>query len=278
MIKGKVNKLIPFSSVDGPGNRFAIFLQGCNFNCGYCHNPETLNDCINCRDCILSCHFGALSVSDNRVLWNKEKCTDCDECIKSCTHNSSSKVLELYPDEVMKEVDKSIPFIRGVTVSGGECTLQLEFLYELFKLCKKKDLTCFIDTNGSVPLWQSKKLIDLIDGVMLDVKAFSSKDHFNITNMNNKIVLKNLEYLLSVKKLYEIRTVIIEDLFNCAETVKNISKILSGSEVIYKLIKYSYLGVRDDFKEKWNKTPSAEFMNKLKSISEINNVSKVMII
>lgn len=229
MIKGKINKLIPFSSVDGPGNRFAIFMQGCNFNCGYCHNPETIS-------------------------------------------HSYSKVLKLYPDEVMEEVNKAIPFIRGVTVSGGECTLQLEFLYELFKLCRKKDLTCFIDTNGSVPLWQNQELINLIDGVMLDVKSFSSEDHINITSMDNKIVLRNLEYLLSVKKLYEIRTVIVEGLFDCAETVKNISKMISGSEVIYKLIKYRPIGVRNDFKEKWDKTPSEGFMNELKSISEINHV------
>lgn len=278
MIKSKINKLIPFSSVDGPGNRFAVFLQGCNFNCGYCHNPETINHCINCKECILACNFGALSFENDKVSWNKEKCTACDECIKTCTHNSSPKILELYPSEVMEEIDKSIPFIRGVTVSGGECTLQLEFLYELFKLCKKKNLTCFIDTNGSIPLWENEEIFNLVDGVMLDVKSFSNEEHVNITNMENKTVLRNLEYLLSINKLYEVRTVIVEGLFNCIETVENVSKIITNSEVIYKLIKYRPIGVRHKFKEKWSEIPSKEFMDKLKYISEINNVSKVMII
>ena len=81
-MKARVNKIIPFSSVDGPGNRTAIFLQGCNINCLYCHNPET-------RD-----KYG-------------------DKNITTVTEMSS--------DEVLEQVKKQIPFVRGITVSGGEC-------------------------------------------------------------------------------------------------------------------------------------------------------------
>ncbi|HPW42155.1 MAG TPA: 4Fe-4S cluster-binding domain-containing protein, partial [Bacillota bacterium] len=48
MAEALVNKILPFSSVDGPGNRTVIFFQGCNFNCLYCHNPETINRCTGC--------------------------------------------------------------------------------------------------------------------------------------------------------------------------------------------------------------------------------------
>ena len=54
-----VNKIIPFSAVDGPGNRTAVFLQGCNFDCRYCHNPETRNLCRNCGSCVEKCPKGA---------------------------------------------------------------------------------------------------------------------------------------------------------------------------------------------------------------------------
>ena len=278
MTKGRVNKLIPFSSVDGPGNRFAIFLQGCNFNCQYCHNPETINNCINCGECIMSCKFGALGLKSSKVFWDKDRCTGCDMCIKTCAFNSSPKVLEYSASEVMEEVDKNIDFIRGVTVSGGECTLQSGFLIELFNLCKKMGLTCFIDINGSIPLWENKELIDLIDGVMLDVKAFSDDDHVNVAGEGNKIVLDNLHYLLSIKKLYEVRTVIIEGLFNCAETVSNVSKIISNSSVIYKLIKYRTFGVREDFKDKWNRSGSPEFLNGLVDICKSNKVDRVIVV
>ena len=75
-----INKIIPFSSVDGPGNRVVIFLQGCNISCLYCHNPETINTCINCGECIETCPTEAISIGiDGRIVWNEKKCIDCDE-------------------------------------------------------------------------------------------------------------------------------------------------------------------------------------------------------
>lgn len=64
-MRAPVNRIIPFSAVDGPGNRTAVFLQGCNFNCKYCHNPETRKLCIHCGDCVEGCPGGALYFSDS---------------------------------------------------------------------------------------------------------------------------------------------------------------------------------------------------------------------
>ena len=80
MVRATVNKIIPFISVDGPGNRTAVFLQGCNFNCKYCHNPETINDCIHCGACLPHCGPGAIAMVDGRVQYDIAKCVLCDEC------------------------------------------------------------------------------------------------------------------------------------------------------------------------------------------------------
>ena len=64
-MKAVVNRIIPFSSVDGPGNRTAVFLQGCNINCKYCHNPETRKLCVQCGTCVKQCPAGALSFDEN---------------------------------------------------------------------------------------------------------------------------------------------------------------------------------------------------------------------
>ena len=85
-----VNKIIPFSSVDGPGNRTSIFLQGCNIDCKYCHNPETRKVCIHCGICVPGCPSKALSIDQSgKVRWNPSLCIDCDLCIHVCPHDSS---------------------------------------------------------------------------------------------------------------------------------------------------------------------------------------------
>ncbi|MFQ9695604.1 MAG: 4Fe-4S cluster-binding domain-containing protein [Zhenhengia sp.] len=71
MIEGVINKIIPFSSVDGPGNRTAIFLQGCNFNCIYCHNPETIQVCTGCGRCVGSCPKDALYQAEATIVGKK---------------------------------------------------------------------------------------------------------------------------------------------------------------------------------------------------------------
>ena len=63
-----VNKIIPFSCIDGPGNRTAIFFQGCNFKCTYCHNPETINKCVNCGKCVKVCPVNALNIVEKKLF------------------------------------------------------------------------------------------------------------------------------------------------------------------------------------------------------------------
>src|SRR5690606_7408008 len=123
----------------------AIFFQGCNFNCKYCHNPETINHCIHCKLCVDICPYEALGVSNNKVVWDEDKCEECDSCIKGCPYNSSPKVFHMTLDELAIRIKKNIPFIRGITCSGGECTLQYKFIQELFKFTSQMGITNLLD-------------------------------------------------------------------------------------------------------------------------------------
>ncbi len=277
-MKGIVNKIIPFSSVDGPGNRTSIFLQGCNFNCIYCHNPETINLCSNCGLCLLSCPTKALTKDNGKVLWNKANCCNCDSCIKTCNSCSSAKVQSMSADEVMEEIMNYKPFISGITVSGGECTLQEEFLVELFKRAKKENLTCFIDSNGSKDFRKMNELTELCNKVMLDVKVWDKDTHNKYIQFDNTNILNNLEYLISIDKLYEVRTVVVPDIFNNEETVEKVSKIIGKSNlnIRYKLIIFRALGVRDEIKNM--KSPTLDTMEQLKSIAHKNGVKDVVIV
>ena len=161
-MKAVVNRIIPFSSVDGPGNRTAIFLQGCNINCKYCHNPETRKMCVQCGTCVKNCPAGALSMgTDGKVKFDPAKCVQCDTCIHVCPHDSSPRTCEMTPEEVYARVKKQIPFIRGISVSGGECMLWPEFLTELFRLAKQDGLGTLIDSNGMIPFEDYPELMEV---------------------------------------------------------------------------------------------------------------------
>lgn len=248
MLKAPVNKIIPFSNVDGPGNRTSVFFQGCPFNCMFCHNPETIHLCRSCGICVESCPSGALTRGENgKVIWDPTKCVQCDTCIKVCPHDASPKVRWMTVEEVMLELRRSLPYIEGITTSGGECTLQNEFLIELFTDVRALGKSCLIDSNGSFDFEKDPRVLDVSDGVMLDVKAVERTWSDQLISYPNDIVLKNLDYLLSAGKLYEVRTVLFPDREEDNEkTVRYVAEhIQDGCH--YKIIRYRPYGVRERF-------------------------------
>ena len=269
-MKAVVNNIIKFSNVDGPGNRTAVFFQGCNYKCIYCHNPETINRCNNCGDCVVECPVGALAMENSIVKWNKKKCIDCDQCIKICKFYSSPKVEEYTVEGLVKEIEKLRIFIQGVTVSGGEATLNIKFITEFFKEVKKMNLSTFVDTNGSIDLSLDKytEFLEVSDKFMLDIKAWNESEHRELTNADNKIVLKNLEFLLKKNKMFEVRTV-VNSMINAKETVLNVAKVLKDyKNVRYKIIAYRPFGVKEELKDKLLPLPKNEELEELKKIVE----------
>ena len=187
-----VNKIIPFSAVDGPGNRTAVFLQGCNFDCRYCHNPETRNLCRNCGSCVGKCPKGALFTDeDGKVRFCPEKCCGCDTCIHVCPFGCSPRIRMMCAEEVFAEVKKQQPYIRGITVSGGECTLYPDFLEKLFVLARGAGLGTLIDSNGTLDFEKYPQLLAVTDGVMLDIKSWDLEDHLRVTGAATERVLQN---------------------------------------------------------------------------------------
>ena len=245
-----VNRIIPFSNVDGPGNRTAIFFQGCSFNCLFCHNPETIHLCSGCGACVEKCPAGALRFDGaGQVVWDSASCVQCDTCIKLCPHDASPKIRWMTVEEVMKEVRRAAPYIEGITTSGGECTLQNEFLIELFTAARALGKSCLIDSNGSFDFERDPRVLKVSEGVMLDVKAVEPAWSDTLISYPREPVLKNLDYLLAAGKLYEVRTLIFpgrdrED----EETVRYVAEHIRD-RCFYKIIRYRPYGVRERYQK-----------------------------
>ena len=169
-LHAQVASIIKFSWVDGPGNRFVLFLQGCNLNCLACHNPQTIP-------------------------------------------LQTPRAAQMSVDDVLAQIRQAMPYISGITVSGGEATVQAGFVLELFKAIKSakefEGLTTFIDSNGNAPQEIWDQLAPYTDGVMLDLKALDDQKHIELTGSSNTAVLESIKYLDSIQKLYEVRLLLV---------------------------------------------------------------------
>ncbi|MDR2767713.1 MAG: YjjW family glycine radical enzyme activase, partial [Treponema sp.] len=224
-MQAPVNRILRSSSVDGPGNRAAVFLQGCNFNCVYCHNSETINLCASCGLCLAGCPARALSRGEGGALrWDGDACVLCDECIRACPRSASPRVRFLNAEAVAACIAPSLPFIRGITVSGGECTLYPEFLTELGARSRALGKSFFLDTNGSHDF--SKELLDVTDGVMIDIKADpeNPREYRAVSGGGGEGILENAELCADREKLYEVRTVVSPGLFDAANVVEKVCR------------------------------------------------------
>ncbi|WP_324036357.1 YjjW family glycine radical enzyme activase [Aeromonas caviae] len=204
-----VSRVLPFSCVDGPGNRLVLFLQGCNFRCPGCHNPHTIGLCDDCGDCLAVCPSGALAMSEGKVHWQEALCTDCDACLEACPRSTSPKTRQMSVAEVLALLRRYGPLLTGITVSGGEATTQLPFVIALFTAIKAAPdlarLTCLLDSNGSLGKTGWQRLLPVLDGAMIDLKGWREPVHLALTGRGRERVLASLQLLARAGKLAEVR-------------------------------------------------------------------------
>ena len=184
-IKGNINSIETFGAVDGPGVRYIVFLQGCPMRCKYCHNPETWGDKAE----------GSYTATAQEVF-------DGAYRYRSYWKNGG-----------------------GITVSGGEALMQMDFVTELFRIAKKKGVNTTIDTSAG-PFcddeeWLKKfdNLMELTDLVLLDIKQIDSVKHKELTGHGNENVLRCAKRLASQNKKMWIRQVLLP---GCTDNEKDL--------------------------------------------------------
>ena len=205
-ITGRIHSFESFSTVDGPGIRFVIFLQGCPLRCKYCHNRDT-------RDINLGEEYTVDSVVE-KVLNYKEY----------------------------------MGVSGGVTVSGGEPLLQIDFVIELFKKLKEHNIHTALDTSGFIDTDKLKDLTHYTDLVILDLKAMDNEIHKDLIGVSNEKILKFAKHLSDNNVPMWIRHVLVPGITDKEEHLTKLKEFIYTLKSVEKVevLGYHWLG-----KEKW---------------------------
>ena len=233
-MQGNIHSIETFGTVDGPGIRYVVFLQGCPMRCAYCHNPDTWQ----------------IGVGNTKTT-----------------------------NELLEDIKKYTRYIDGITVSGGEPLMQIDFVIDLFQKVKAIGLSTCIDTSGILfdennPDFLSKieRLILCCDLVILDIKHIDTVQHKQLTGFDNENVLKFARYLDSKNVNICLRYVLVpsindsDDIIdrwkNFSNSLHNVCKIEVLPYHKLGLEKYEKLGI--EYKLRHISEPSAELLEKVR--------------
>jgi pyruvate formate lyase activating enzyme len=209
--KGFIFDIQGLSVHDGPGCRTLIFLNGCTLNCFWCSNPEGISrrpsllyfssKCIACGNCINNCQYSAIKIEKEKLIISRQLCTVCED--QSCVDECYTDALKLSGYEIT--VSKLFEIIRrdrqfwgrdgGITLTGGEPLLQLDFVHELLARCHHAYIHIAVETCGNIPWKNFKDVIEYIDWIFFDLKHLNSQEHLKATNAGNSLILENAKLL-----------------------------------------------------------------------------------
>jgi choline trimethylamine-lyase activating enzyme len=218
---GLVYNIQRFSLYDGPGIRTVVFFQGCNLRCLWCHNPESISmnrqlmyhpeKCIGCGVCVEICSQHAHSMdSAGAHTLDRNLCMLKFDCVDSCYAEALTVVgKEVDTEYVMQAILTDLPYYvksgGGVTFSGGESMLQIDFLEGILTKCRENGIHTAVDTAGNVPWSAFVKIADVTDLFLFDVKAADNETHKKLTNAPNRRILSNLKRLAGTVNKIHIR-------------------------------------------------------------------------
>ena len=262
---GRLFDIQGFSVHDGPGIRLTLFFKGCPLRCPWCHSPESLkfepelhrieNKCIGaekCGRCLSVCPRGAISRggAEPQIIIDRALCDDCGECAKLCPTGALFICgIDYTVAGLMERVRREALFFKrsggGVTISGGECLYQPEFVSEILKRCKEAGIHTAVDTSGYAQWEVIESIMPHTDIFLYDIKGVDGKLHERVIGVPNDLILENAIRIAASGGTLRIRLPVIPMFSDSAEVFDEIGNFilkLGQSVEAVQILPYHALG------------------------------------
>ena len=210
-MKGSIIQIQNFSVNDGNGIRTTVFFAGCPLHCQWCANPEGLTKerkvayyskhCVACGKCVAVCPQ-KIGIDLNR---KRDMCIACGKCVMVCSKGARKLLTkEMTIEEIVDVIKPQMMFYRksggGVTFSGGEATVQKDFLRGLTKRLFDMGLNLALETSGYFAFDEVRDILERMELIFVDIKHMDEEKHKYFTGKSNKIILENISRLKEDRK------------------------------------------------------------------------------
>jgi pyruvate formate lyase activating enzyme len=242
-LEGWVYDIERFAIHDGPGIRTILFLKGCPLRCLWCSSPQTQASrpellylearCKRCGHCVEMCSKGVIALSEiGAPSIARKRCDGCGQCAIACPEKALKLVGRyLAVDEVMAVITRDTPYYRrsggGVTLSGGEPTMQPEFSKTILRRCKNIYIHTAMETCGYMRWETLNDLLEYLDLLYLDIKHMDDSVHKRMTGVSNRVILQNAKKASALCKMI-VRIPVVPGLNDSDENIRDTAEFARG--------------------------------------------------